>query len=311
MAASAALPVKRMPLQLSAVLAMAAVLSCTAAEPLAPRWADVQDHAAVDPDVLEGADYYSAERFPGMDEFVFHPDAGLAAPVRALLMVGHQDGLLPHARYRVAWDVAGDPDAPDSERHYVEVQRFNLGPARREDLRASVPEEHLADASEFGVGPDVAWRFVMAPRRGMRAGVVEASRRELSAGEAAAYDCLGAPCAGLPDPPLPPGTWFERGVGEPSIAYAALPDGPHPARVVEDLVAALGEEAGEILTFRPEASRFVFVVSVNADGQDFATTALGRDSMVMDDEIGTVWAHWRQVPGEVEESALLYQPRGR
>lgn len=289
----------------------AATSGCTAAQPPAQAWWQAPGFSAVDADLLEGAEYYSAERFPGQGASVFHPDAGLPAPVRALLMVEHREGLLPHARYRVAWHVADDPDAADHALHYVEVQRFNLGPARHADLRASVPEEHLADVTGFGVGADVAWRFVMAPRRGMRAGLVHAARHELSAEASLASDCLGAACAALPDPVAPAGTWFDREVAGPSIAYAPLDDGPHPARVADDLVAALGEEAERALPYRAGAPRFVLVISANADGQDLATTALARDAMVMDDEIGTAWVRWRQGPGQAPESALLYQPRER
>ncbi|MGY1530175.1 hypothetical protein [Luteimonas sp. A649] len=298
------------PLFLASLLG-AGAMSCAASEAAPPAYIGAPGFSVVDAEPTESADYYSAERFPAQGGSAFHPDAGLAPPVRALLLVEHREGLLPHARYRVSWHVAADAQAPDRQLDYVEVQRFNLGPARHDDLRASVAAEHLADVSEFGVGADVAWRFVMAPRQGMRAGVMHASRKELTAAEALAADCLGAPCAALPDPVAPEGEWFARDVTAPSIGYAPAPGGPHPARVADDLVAALGEEADRAMPFDPDAPRFVFVISANADGQDLATTALARDAMVLDHDIGTIWVRWRQVLDSAPESALLHQSRGR
>ncbi|MEN1929960.1 hypothetical protein WCE37_13335 [Luteimonas sp. MJ250] len=301
------------PLLFACLLSTGTTLCFAGSPPAPPAWASAAGFSPVDADAVESAAYYSAERFPGQGASAFNPDADLAPPVRALLLVEHREGLLPHARYRVSWHVAADAQAPDRNLDYVEVQRFNLGPARHEDLRGSVPDEHLADVSEFGVGPDVAWRFVMAQRQGMRAGVEEAARRELSAGESTAMDCLGSPCAALAGPAGPEGEWFGRDVSAPPDRYAAVAgDGsPHPARVAGDLVLAMGEEADRPAPFNPAAPRFMFVISANVDGQDLATTALARDTLVFDDDIGTIWARWHQVSGATPESALLYQSRTR
>ena len=77
---------------------------------------------------------------------------------------------------------------------------------------------------------------------------------------------------------------------------------------MDDLVAAIGEEA-EMPVAAAKAPRFVFVISSNVEGQELLTTALGRDSVVMDDAIGAVWIRWSQVADAAAESALLYQPR--
>lgn len=294
---------------LSLCLLCAAATRAAAPEDPPSAWIAAPGFEVVDVDDIESAGYYDDARFPGQAGSAFHPDAGLAAPVRALLLVEYLEGLLPHARYRVSWHVAPDPAAPGGSLEHVEVQRFNLGPARREDLVASVPEGQLADAGSFGVGPDVAWRFAMAPRRGMRAGLEGAARRELSAEQSAAVDCLGVPCAGLQVPAGPAGEWRARGVSAPSPGYAAASaHGPHPARVAEDLVAAFGEEAEVPLPLQG-APRFVFVISSNVDGQDLATLALARDGIVLDDDTGAVWVRWLQLSGAAAESALLFQPR--
>src|SRR5690625_2333902 len=119
----------------------AGVLPCNASETSPPMYTAAPGFSAVDADMVESAEYYSAERFPGQGASVFHPDADLAPPVRALLLVEHQDGQLPHARYRVSWQVAADPQVPEQRLDYVEVQRVNLGPVRREDVRRGGPGE--------------------------------------------------------------------------------------------------------------------------------------------------------------------------
>lgn len=153
----------------------------------------------------------------------------------------------------------------------------------------------------------------MAPRQGMRAGVEHAARRELPAAEWTAMDCLGTPCGALQGPDGPAGNWSAREVSAASAAFRTTlaEGGPHPARVVDDLVAAMGEEADRAAPFNPGAPRFVFVVSSNVDGQDLATTALARDSLVFDDAIGAVWARWQQFSAAAAESALLHEPLHR
>ncbi|NLB14691.1 MAG: hypothetical protein GX826_11855 [Gammaproteobacteria bacterium] len=77
---------------------------------------------------------------------------------------------------------------------------------------------------------------------------------------------------------------------------------------MEDLIAAIGEEA-EMPVAAEKAPRFVFVISSNVEGQELLSTGLGRDSVVMDDAIGTLWARWMQVADIPAESSLLYEPR--
>ncbi|MGV8942212.1 MAG: hypothetical protein ACOH1P_11895 [Lysobacter sp.] len=264
----------------------------------------------VDAEVLDGEAYYSAERFPRMAESAFMPDADLAAPVRALLLVESREGLLPHARYRVTYQLTSTADDPDLTRSYVEVTRFNLGPAFRESLVDSVPAEHLAGPEEFGVGPDVSWRFEMSSMRAMTAGIDRASRKELSAVEAAAMDCLGVPCNVLAYAEGPQGAWTPQEVPSLPVKYrVSNDDSPAPARVVEELLAVMGEDAQQPTEFVAGSPRLVFVVSANADGQDLMTTALARNSVVFDDEIGTMWIRSLQVPDLPVDLSVLMQAR--
>lgn len=263
---------------------------------------------------LDGDDYYSAKRFPGNGASVFMPDADLAAPVRALLLMESREAQLQHARYLVTYDLASDRDDPDITSSQVEITRINLGPAFREDASEGIPAEHLAPLEEFGVGPHVSWRFEMSPMQGMSAQIDNVSRKELSDAQVAKLDCLGAPCAQLESSQGPDGNWVEQEWPAPSGGYLAVTtEGPAPAYVVEQMLTVMGEDAerGTGPADPSRAPRFHFVVSVNAGGQDVMTTGLGRNSVVFDDSIGTVWirsAQHSDMPGEISE---LQQARSR
>lgn len=264
----------------------------------------------IQPDKLEGSRYYTAARFPAMGASAFHPDADLPAPVRALLLLDSHEGPLPHVRYLVNYQPTSEAKTPDDTRDFVEITRFNLGPAVRADLVGSVPAEHLAPAKAFGVGPHVRWRFAMSPQRGMAAGLDAVSRKQLSPQEAEAIDCLGQPCTTLASAEGPQGRWKPQKTGTlPPSFKRSSPEGPSPAHVVEQLLALMGEDAQRTVPFAPNAQRLVFVVSVNAGGQEEHTTGLARNALVFDDAIGTQWLRFQQVADMRPETQVLGQRR--
>src|SRR5690606_21117568 len=173
----------------ASLMAFALVTGSTSAmaDP-AERYVNAKGFQAIKAEALEGKPYYSAARFPNKGASVFHPDANLAAPVRALLLMDSHEGALPHARYLISYQPTSEASAPDDTRDYVDITRFNLGPAVRADLMHSVSPEHLADVKVFGVGPHVRWRFALSPQRGMTAGLDAVGRRQVSAKEAAGMD---------------------------------------------------------------------------------------------------------------------------
>ncbi|QOW19845.1 hypothetical protein INQ41_01890 [Lysobacter ciconiae] len=298
---------------LGGALAMITLPACAAAG--AGDFTSAPGYVAVDVDTTAWDDYYTAERFPGQGGSVFMPDADLIAPVRAMLLMEYSEGTLPHARYRVTYDMLSDATDPDATVSEVEVTRINLGPAFREQALEGVPVEHQAPLEAFGVGPHVSWRFQMAPIQGMTAHVVAAGRRELSDAQVAALDCLGAPCAQLDSAEGPAGNWEEREAPAAGADYRALTvEGPDPAYVVDQLLSVMLGEDGPQPT-GPAGSdqppRITLVVSVNAGGQDVMTTGLGRNSVVYDDAIGTVWVRSAQHADTPAEISELQVPRQR
>ena len=283
--------------------------TCAIADP-AERYVNVKGFQAVKADTLEGERYYASARFPNKGASVFHPDADLPAPVRAMLLMDSHEGALPHARYLVNYQPTSEASTPEDTRDYVEITRFNLGPAVRADLVDSVPPEHLADVKVFGVGPHVRWRFAMSPQRGMTAGLDAVSRRLVSAKEAAGMDCLGQPCTRLETAEGPNGSWKPQQLTklQPSFARSSQQVAV-PASAVEHLLNLLGEDAQRAVAFKENAQRLVFVVSTNAGGQEQLTTGLARNALVFDDAIGTQWVRFFHVAGTAPEAQLLNHRR--
>lgn len=264
----------------------------------------------IQPDKLEGSRYYTATRFPAMGASAFRPDADLPAPVRALLLVDSHDGPLPHVRHLITYQPTSEAKTPEDTRYFVDITRFNLGPAVRADLVGSVPAEHLAPARAFGVGQHVRWRFAMSPQRGMAAGLDAVSRKQLSAQEAAAMDCLGQPCTTLASAEGPQGRWKTQKTSTlPPSFKRSTSQGTVPAHVVEQLLAMVGEDAQRGVPFAANAQRLVFVVSANAGGQEQQTTGLARNALVFDDAIGTQWLRFDQLAGMAPEAQALSQKR--
>ena len=295
---------------LGGVLAMMSLTAC--ADSGSAGFASAPGFSEVDEEILEGDAYYSSDRFPTAGASAFNPDADLSAPVRAMLLMESHEGLLPHARYRVTYQLNSAADDPDQTSSEVEITRINLGPAFREDALDGIPAEHMAPVEEFGVGPHVSWRFEMSPRQGMSSGIDAVSRKELSDAEVLALDCLGSPCGQLESAEGPEGKWVPQEWPEASGPYRAVTtDGPDPAFVVDQMLAVMGEDALQATLPVKGSPRFQFVVSANAGGQDVMTTGLGRNSVVMDDQIGTVWVKSWQHSDQPGEISQLMVPRRR
>lgn len=290
-------------------LALLAASPIVFADPAA-RFVEAKGFRAIAVETLEGDRYYTASRFPKIQASAFRPDADLPAPVRALLLMDSHEGPLPHARYLVNYQPTSEAASPDKTRDFVEITRFNLGPAVHADLAGSVPAEQLANVKTFGVGPHVRWRFVMSPMRGMTAGLDAASRRQVAQNEAAAMDCLGQPCTTLEPSEGPKGRWKPQGLTQLSPSFKRVAqEGPVPASVVEQLLTALGEDAQRAEVFSTKAERLVFVVSANAGGQEQLTTGLARNALVFDDKIGTHWVRFHQIADLKAEAQTLSQKR--
>lgn len=288
-------------------VALSVLLSVPVAEARPPG--ESAEFTAIEPATLEDAEYYSAARFPDMGGSAFHPDADLPAPVRAVLLVDAEEPALAHARYRVRHDLVAPTTEGGEPRAYVEVVRFNLGPVIREDLATQDPALPLAPLEAFGTGPHVAYRFTMGAVQGIQASVLEAERREVRADEAGAMDCLGAPCLNPSANPGPDGDWRRVGAALPPLPFASGTAGAAmPAAVLAVLHEALGEDA-RLPIPRADAPRIEFVLDQDLQGQEQTRHGLARNAVVLDDDIGSVWARWRAVGPDHADAAMHEVPR--
>ena len=277
----------------------------------AKKFFQAQNYVSVDPDTLTGDEFYSQKNFPlerlnsGSISLV---DADLDPITRAMLLFETQEVELPHVRYRITYSMNTSTEVPEARQDYVEVTRYNLGPSRRNDLLASVPEGQLADPVEFGIGPNVSWRYVMAPIMGANSSLIYASRKEVTDAEAQTTDCLGASCLELIDPQGPDLGWKLISPSLTAPVYTTTSDLglTRPARIVEELWANLSSEEMDILPYNQEQPQFEFVVSWNTSGQDVAASALAQQPQVMDDSIAEIWVRRFEMPQMPVEFAETY-----
>jgi hypothetical protein len=271
-------------------------------------------YTLVNVDTLSDKEYYSKNIFPDLHAAAMSmPDAGLDPVTKAVLQLDSREKPLPHARYRITYNMGYFPGAPEVQRTSVEVARFNMGPAVRAGLQGSVPAENLADPQAFGIGPHVSWRFVMAPRMGMTAEIIGASRKVVPSGLAGILDCLGTPCLSPANPEGPSGKW--RTVAPPSVDRPTYRhragELERPPRVAQELLALAAPHGVEVAPYRPGSPRMVFVISLNVGGQEEQVHGLLHDAFVMDDAVSSVWTQRLQVSGVPVEFSQRLVPRKR
>lgn len=281
----------------------------------AQEFVQATQYVEVDVDALTDDTYYSSRNFPGAfgaQSSASLPDASLDAIARSVLLLDAREAPLLHARYRIRYSMNGAPDFPEIQHDYVEVIRYNLGPALRDDIKQYVPANKLGGPAEFGIGPHVGWRFALSPVMGMQAGLLYASRTELTEAQARAADCLGERCLSLTEIQGPEYTWqpvvpprFDKAL------YASQSDSSvaRPARVIQELWATMSADGMDPLPYAPERPAFEVVVSQNVAGQEAAVIALARQAVVMDHSLAEIWTQRVQIAGGAPEFSVLYVPR--
>ncbi|MFT0850260.1 hypothetical protein VRY85_05695 [Achromobacter sp. F4_2707] len=272
-------------------------------------------YAAVNVDALAGDAYYASPIFSNTgapQAAISLPDADLDPLTRAMLLVEAHEAALPHVRYHVTYSMSVAPDYPELLTHLVQVTRYNLGPAKRAALKNHLPENELAAPEEFGIGPHVSWRFVLSPTMGMQSALEYAGRAELADSQAESADCLGTPCLSLHTPQGPSLAW--QPVTPPQLGAATYtPLGQwgvvRPARVMQELWAAMTSEGMDPLPYDPARPAFQFVMSLEADGIEPVVTGLAQQAIVMDSTVSEVWTRRVQTGPQPPEYAQSYVAR--
>jgi hypothetical protein len=229
-------------------------------------------------------------------ESVFRPAATIGPMPVALAALEASEPALDRVRYRLRYANAWVDSSPGGVPHpvsYIEVLRFNLGPAMRQDLVDSLGSEVVADPGAFGVGPHVAWRLVTQPVMGNRAVVIAAGRMEIDGAGARDETCLGSPCLDTAPAIEAAAAWGE-------LASADIePDGPFPvpdsgvvapAMAIELLLGEVDGIEADTPPGEPAIPDWAIeaVVEVNL-AQDVGLDAAYRHGGLLDDSVAAIW----------------------
>lgn len=243
----------------------------------------------------------------GDPESVTPAGSRLAPPTRALLKLEAAEGTIAPARYRIRYGLVEVPNPPNAEPltvSLVQIDRFNLGPARRAERR----REHGAGnvrAESFAGDDHVSWRFATRPVMGTTAMTAAAARAEIPHAFAETMDCLGAPCTAAATTEATGLNW--QAAEAPGLDfesdYAIERDGvPSPAAVLDLLLAeSNAARRNETIVWRgfepregvAEGSPFVDIVIETGLGQDGHIAGLLRDDHLMDHTTRTRWTRLR------------------
>lgn len=141
-------------------------------------------------------------RFAGQPVEALRPDAAVGPVEKALLIVETMEATQPErVRYVVSYGQVSETEGDDlvDTISLVEVRRYNLGPLLHRTALAEYGPENTGDPSQFGLGPDVAWRFAFSPVMGNLALPLSMSRRVIAEGADqlkvdVAETCPAGPC---------------------------------------------------------------------------------------------------------------------
>lgn len=220
-------------------------------------------------------------------------DADLTSIEKALLVLDLGEEPLTRVRYAIRLGASDQDNVPLT---FLQIDRYNLGPAIWSETVAAYGEDQTAPQASFGLGPHVSWRFVTQPTAKAAAIILSAGRREIPEEQAASLSCFGQSCLSL----QPPGeilNWED--VSSAPLSYPEMPYSPvivsemngepveeeAPAHVALELAAALGLASvtpeGVLWTFAPpdgsdpDHPYAIAIIDRNL-GQDFMTDAIMR-----------------------------------
>lgn len=240
------------------------------------------------------------------------PGGSLGPLEKALLLLESEEPPLPRTRTLLRYgQITLDEDGTALPVSFVQVERYNLGPAIRAMAAEEYGAENVGAPEDFGVGPHVAWRFVFMPVMGSSALLLDAARAEIDEPAALGADCLGRGCLEMTVPADDLLPWLESEAPELDFVspYTAERDGiAVAARAVAELslLQALATlEGGQYLWLGVEQAEaasdgrpFLFFLEDRDLGQDSASETLLVQSELNDDQLFAFWSRRLQVPGE-------------
>lgn len=287
---------------LAATTVLSSPATATALDPLATDYVTQDGFTAVDADAL-WEELNMALAAADQTESVFWPTASIGPMPLAMLALEVSEPPLDRTRYRLTYGVEWIEEPPRAVPipvSFIEVTRFNLGPAIRQEWVDALGEQAVADPSHFGLAPHSAWRLVTRPLMGNRALVIAAGVREVSADQAQAMRCLGAPCLsthGQIDALVPWDTLSPDPL-DLEVPYTVSEHGVvTPVAAVDQLLGAI------TLEYTSERPSTVIEAVVERNlGQDLNLDAAYRWGGLLDDSVAAIWQRLVSFPmgAEVE-----------
>lgn len=259
----------------------------------------------------------SLETVFGTDEGMVRRDADVSAVEKSLLLLEAQEPPLARVRYMLRYS---EITSGGTVLSLVDLRRYNLGPAIRDQTIEEYGAENTADPDAFGVGPHVGWRVAFQQGSKAAAMIVAAGRREIPDAEAAGDDCRARRCLDL-DLLDDYGQWVQLTdpVGEPSTAYPDVSRSVFGDEQVEDqtpayvalqlaLAASIASEDGDGIVWEvkqrqgPATEEPLFVVVIDRNlGQEVMTdAALGVPKLGKQEE-----ERWVRRSGDVTYQTYL------
>jgi hypothetical protein len=249
---------------------------------------------------------------PVSDE-TYVAQAGIDPLPMAILALEGSEGTLERVRYRLSYGIEmieQPPSAAPVPMSFVQVDRFNLGPAIREELIGSLGADVVAPPHAFGEGPHISWRLITRPLMGNKAIILAAGRAELSDAEARDAACLGVSCLSLHSIADEAAPWsaMEDRVLALDVPYEAQRDGlPTPTAAIDALIDEdeFVEAGHQYVIPQIPAAFLETVIEINL-GQDVGVDAAMRWGELRDDSIAAIWRRITAVSIGPDEAPLIF-----
>lgn len=280
----------------------------------AKAFIQAKGYHVLDTESLTEKNYYTIDNFSQQSlQGISLADADLNALTRSLLILESNEVKLPHVRYHIRYSSHADSELPELTQDYIEINRYNLGPSRHTDLLQYMQANQVASVNEFGVGPHVSWRFIMAPIMGMQADMIRVSKKEISNIAAQQAMCFSKPCLSLEEPEIPNDLFLKPITLAPSLASSYVTRDAEgltrPEHVIDELWYVLNAEGMDPLPYTQDQPQFIFIISKNVAGQESNVLGLAQQTMVLDDSIAKIWVQRQEIAGGDANFNQAFTPR--
>lgn len=275
-------------------------------------------YTAFDVDAIHDANSPYEKNFPKSGDDALHADAMIGPIEKALLLVNSYEDTKPdRVRYAVTYSqIVEDADGASETIMLVEVRRYNLGPIIRKYAMEEYGPENTGGPDDFGLGPDVAWRFAFSSVMGNTSLALSGSRHVIAEGEAqmkeddAAEVCVTGPCRSIGEGVMefaPKDTEEPESIEAPELSAPYIVtfgkedmQGVAAPFVARNLQALLGiGEGGEWAT--PETAPLAFQIDQNL-GQEINSAGLAG--------AGAKWVRASFWNGQPPSDAQVFKPKG-